>query len=266
MLLAAIAALLSCTEGMPPVNTLRAPAYPQVTIDPFMSVWSWNDNLYDHAPMHWSNRAYPLTGVLTVDGEDYRFMGDKVDTWKSILPTGRAGAWEGRYTYDSAGKSGWQAGVGGFSSREHILGFTQWPDDKPDLRVRRTFSGADVPADGDLYLEVSLKNWGDFSLNGKEVASKVPRGERQRLNVSRDLLVEGENVIEAYGANPKGRALMDFGLVVCHKNVQRWPRTARQLLADVQATTTHYRFECGPVNLDVEFTAPLLLDNLDLFN
>ena len=268
MLLAANAVLLSCTEGELPVNTLRAPAYPLVTIDPFMSVWSWNDNLYDHSPMHWSNRAYPFTGVLTVDGEDYRFMGDQVDTWQSILPTGRAGAWEGRYTYDSAKKSGhaveWQTGAGGFSSRENVVGFCQWPDDKPDLWVRRTFSGADVPADGDLYLEVSLKDWGDFTLNGKEVASKVPRGERQLLSVSRDLLVEGENVIEAYGANPNGRALLDFGLVVCHKKEQRWPRTARQLLADVQATTTHYRFECGPVELDVAFTAPLLLDKLDL--
>ena len=66
MLLAAFAVLLSCTKGELPVNTLRAPAYPLVTIDPFMSVWSWNDNLYDHSPMHWSNRAYPFTGVLTV--------------------------------------------------------------------------------------------------------------------------------------------------------------------------------------------------------
>ena len=266
MILAASAALFSCKEGELPVNTLRAPAYPLVTIDPYMSVWSWNDNLYDHSPMHWSNRAYLFTGVLTVDGEDYRFMGDGVDSWESILPTGRAGAWEARYTYDPAKKNGqdWQTGVGGFSSRENVVGFSQWPDDKPDLWVRRTFSGADVPADGDLYLEVSLKDWGDFTLNGKEVASKVPRGERQLLSVSRDLLVEGENVIEAYGANPIGRALLDFGLVVCHKTVQRWPRTARQLLADVQATTTHYRFQCGPVELDVDFTAPLLLDKLDL--
>ena len=263
MMLAASAALLSCGEKEPPVNTLRAPAYPLVTIDPFMNVWSWNDNLYDHSPMHWSNRAYPLTGVLTVDGEDYRFMGDGVDTWHSILPSARAGAWEAQYTY-SGQEDSWQSGVGGFSSRENILGFSKWPDDKPELRVRRTFSAADVPPDGDLYLEVSLTDGAGFTLNGKEVASKVERGNRQLLKVSRELLVQGENVIEAHGINPTGRALLDFGFVVCHKYTQQWPRTARQLLANVQATTTHYRFECGPMELDVDFTAPLLLDNLDL--
>ena len=269
MLLAASAALLSCDRQELPVNTLRAPAYPLVTIDPFMSVWSWNDNLYDHSPMHWSNREYPLTGVLTVDGEDFRFMGDAVDTWRSILATGRGGAWEARYTYDPSvarrkGDAGWERGVGGFSSRENVLGHSQWPDDKPELWVHRYFSSADVPAEGDLFLEVSLKDWADFTLNGKEVASKVQRGERQRLPVSRDLIVPGENVIEAHGANPIGRALLDFGLVVRYQKPQPWPQTARQLLADVQATTTHYRFECGPVELDVDFTAPLLMENLDL--
>ena len=127
MMLAASAALLSCGGVQTPVNTLRAPAYPLVTIDPYMSVWSWSDNLYDRAPRHWSNRAYPLTGVLTVDGESYRFMGDVVDTYRSILPTARAGAWTARYTFDpKKGKArhakDWETGVGGFSSRENVLG------------------------------------------------------------------------------------------------------------------------------------------------
>ena len=271
MMLAASAALLSCGGVQTPVNTLRAPAYPLVTIDPYMSVWSWSDNLYDRAPRHWSNRAYPLTGVLTVDGESYRFMGDVVDTYRSILPTARAGAWTARYTFDpKKGKArhakDWETGVGGFSSRENVLGYAHWPDDKPDIWVRRTFSGADVPAEGDLFLEVSLKDWGDFTLNGKEVASKVQRGERQRIPVSRDLIKEGENVLEAHGANPIGRALLDFGLIVRYKKAQPWPQTARQLVADVQATTTHYRFECGPVELAVDFTAPLLMEDLDLLS
>ncbi len=271
MMLAASAALLSCGDVQTPVNTLRAPAYPLVTIDPYMSVWSWSDNLYDRAPRHWSNRAYPLTGVLTVDGESYRFMGDGVDTYRSILPTARAGAWTARYTFDpKKGKDrhaiDWETGVGGFSSRENVLGHAPWPDDKPDLWVCRTFSGTDVPAEGALFLEVSTKDWADFTLNGKEVASKVQRGERQRIPVSRDLIKDGENVLEAHGANPIGRALLDFGLIVRYKKAQPWPQTARQLVADVQATTTHYRFECGPVELAVDFTAPLLMEDLELLS
>ena len=57
------------------VNELRAPAYPLITIDPYTSAWSSTDNLYDSQVIHWTERDFPLTGILTVDGTDYRFMG-----------------------------------------------------------------------------------------------------------------------------------------------------------------------------------------------
>ena len=57
------------------VNELRAPAYPLITIDPYTSAWSSTDNLYDSQVIHWTEKDFPLTGILTVDGTDYRFMG-----------------------------------------------------------------------------------------------------------------------------------------------------------------------------------------------
>jgi len=43
-------------------------------------------------------------------------------------------------------------------------------------------------------------------------------------------------------------------------------RCAKQLSADVQAMQTIYKFSCGQVDLDLTFTAPLFLNNLDLLS
>ncbi|MCI1639714.1 MAG: DUF4965 domain-containing protein [Bacteroidales bacterium] len=56
-------------------NGLRAPAYPLVTIDPYISAWSCSDKLYDSQVKHWTYKRLPLYGVLDVDGKTYRFMG-----------------------------------------------------------------------------------------------------------------------------------------------------------------------------------------------
>ena len=45
-----------------------------------------------------------------------------------------------------------------------------------------------------------------------------------------------------------------------------WEGTARQISLEVSATRSIYRFECGPVILQVTFTSPLLMDDLDLLS
>lgn len=56
-------------------NAMRAPAYPLITIDPYTNGWSMTDNLYDDDVRHWTEKPFPLRGFITVDGEQYRFMG-----------------------------------------------------------------------------------------------------------------------------------------------------------------------------------------------
>ena len=55
---------------------LRAPSVPLITVDPYFSVWSASDRLYDTDTEHWTSKRNMLRGVLHVDGVDYRFMGN----------------------------------------------------------------------------------------------------------------------------------------------------------------------------------------------
>ena len=68
-------------------STLRAPAYPLVTIDPYTSAWSMTDNLYDGPVKHWTGKDFPLIGVLKVDGIPYRFMGTEEVEMTPVVPT-----------------------------------------------------------------------------------------------------------------------------------------------------------------------------------
>ena len=54
---------------------LRAPAYPLITIDPFFSVWSPADRLTDVETTHWTVKNNTISGIVTIDGAQYRFIG-----------------------------------------------------------------------------------------------------------------------------------------------------------------------------------------------
>ena len=56
---------------------LRAPAVPLITVDPYFSVWSDTDRLNEGTTVHWTGKPNTIVGLLTIDGKDYRFMGEK---------------------------------------------------------------------------------------------------------------------------------------------------------------------------------------------
>lgn len=54
---------------------LRPPATPLITVDPFFSVWSMTDKLTSDNTKHWTGKPNTLLGTVTIDGEEYGFMG-----------------------------------------------------------------------------------------------------------------------------------------------------------------------------------------------
>ena len=54
---------------------MRPPAIPLIAIDPYFSIWSGADKLTDSDPIHWTEYPMTLKGTVTLDGEEYRFLG-----------------------------------------------------------------------------------------------------------------------------------------------------------------------------------------------
>jgi hypothetical protein len=272
--------LFSCVQDKPKVivNELRAPAYPLVTIDPYTSAWSFTDNLYDQSVKHWTGKDFPLLGVIKVNGVPYRFMGKEITEMEVLIPSSEMGRWEGRYTtsqptgqwtaenYDD---KSWKIGEGAFgtiSRYTEASAKTDWMEEK--IWVRREI---DIPADAlnkDLYLVYTNDDDAEFYLNGvklmdncrccnKGAVVRIPEEAMKTLKV-------GRNVLAAYCHNTVANGLLDMGILAAQQHVAVYEQTAVQTSVDVQATQTYYTFTCGPVDLAITFTAPLLLDDLEL--
>lgn len=260
-------------------SVLRAPSVPLVVSDPYFSIWSPYDKLNEGATEHWTNAKKPLLGALRVDGEVYRFMGkDKVNL-VPIIPMTDVERWEASYTRENPGNgwqefqfddNSWKKGKAAFGTRDQKRIGTEWKGENTDIYIRRTFEINNTDLTEDIYLIYSHDDVFELYLNGEQLVST---GEVWRDNVylklsdeAKKKLRKGKNVIAAHCHNTTGGAYVDFGLFSEKKGAVKFSNEAVQKSVTVMATSTYYTFACGPVELDVVFTAPQLIDDLDLLS
>ena len=258
---------------------LRMPSVPLVVNDPYFSIWSPYDQLNEGTTRHWTNDEKPMQGWLRVDGVTYCFMGIDSDVFDAVAPMADAGGWTGHYTRQKQqdgwqqptfNDAEWQTGQAAWGSDGLSFVRTPWSEEHSDLYVRRII---DVPAadlNEDLMIIYSHDDVFELYINGTKVADtgEIWR-EGIRLPLTPDLkklLKPGKNLIAAHCHNTTGGAYTDFGLYKTLKPKAGNVLQAKQKSVDVLATNTYYTFECGPVELDVVFTAPMLIDDYDLLS
>lgn len=260
-------------------TSLRLPSVPLVVSDPYFSIWSPYNSLNEGTTRHWTNDEKPLEGILRVDGKSYRFLGAKRIIPETVVPMADEGPWTGaisrtkpadgwqRPDFDD---SKWQRAEAAFGSPDLSFIRTRWSEENSDLYVRRTVNLTEKDLQGDLFMIYSHDDVFHLYINGTEVAST---GETWREGVQlqltddlKKLLRPGKNVISAHCHNTTGGAYTDFGIYRNTSIDDGSIINATQKSVDVMATSSYYTFTCGPVELDVVFTAPMLIDDYDLLS
>jgi hypothetical protein len=281
---AALLLIASCLYGCAPSpadlfkpvkeSSLRAPAFPLITIDPYTSAWSFADELNQDIVRHWTGVKFPLLGALRVDGVTYRFMGINDIPLITVLPTAATERWEAAYTEkEPAGnwtapdysENLWQKGNAAFGTPEMPNLSTPW--ESRDIWVRRTFELTEDCSARPVILEYSHDDIFELYINGIRVVATGYSWNRNILlelpDEVKETLRPGKNIMAAHCHNRTGGAYVDFGLFRKNEAVKSFETPAVQKSVQALPTQTYYTFTCGPVELDLIFTSPLLMDDLE---
>ena len=197
--------------------------------------------------------------------------------YRAIAGMADEGPWEAKvkkiamsgtsWAQESYNDESWETEMGAFGTKSEYPNInTNWTATGSDYYIRRYITLTAEDLKKELALIYSHDDVCQAYINGRRM---VNVGNTWHQNVVYDLtaddkavLHEGTNVIAFHVHNTTGGALADIGL---YENVRNEVK-AVQKSVDVLATNTYYTFQCGGVDLDVVFTAPFLMDDVELMS
>lgn len=270
--------ILTSAYGKKYAGAPKAPAYPLVTLDPYISAWSISDTLYHSTVRHWSGKKFPLQGILTVDGQPYRFMGKAEDEWQDLVELLKVNEIETSFTYHKPSiqwnsplydDTSWEKGRGSYGKPGMPYSKTNWNSDEHEIWIRREFTIDTLPSDS-LYLQFTIDKSAEFYLNGEKLTETVSNWNTTRQipmdKQLRRLLKKGKNVLSAHVYSQDWAGVADFGITSLKQAQEKYPITAKQQSVEILPTQTVYHFTAGAAKLKIIFTTPLLMDDINLMS
>lgn len=258
----------SCREISAPVHTLMA-------LSPSWSVRTSAPALHRAYPRLRQGKILPIIGILRVGDKSYRFLGgDSLRVLPILAHSKDSCGWPAKYSYTFPG-AGWERrefndslcwdGMGAFGSPKYrYAAHSAWG--AGDIYVRRHFTIDDKDAwkGKKLFLRYVADDWlwvycnGELIFQTKRFTSVLKNAQLDEKAVGS--LRNGENVIAPHGVNTGGQAFLDIGLYR-ENDTYNEVDTATLKKVDVEATQTHYVFQCGEVELSLSFVSPSLTDD-----